>query len=227
MSTQKVAVLLACGSFNPITYAHLRMFILAKEYLQTKFPDITLHSGIISPVSDKYDKNSLIPAKHRLEMCRLSTAEERQNKTGKEKIDRLSIVVNDWEAKRSTYSTTVEVLEYTKASYGKLLEEPVKVYFLAGGDLVNTFSNEKYWPPTDVDKIIMEFGCIAIERQGHQIEICDKWKDQLEIVPQTIQNDISSTKLRELASQSKSLRYLTPDAVCEYISDNQLYKVSK
>ena len=50
--------LVACGSFNPVTYMHLRMFELAKDCLQECFPNCTVTSGIISPVGDSYGKTS-------------------------------------------------------------------------------------------------------------------------------------------------------------------------
>lgn len=48
-------VLFACGAFNPVTNMHLRMFELAKDYLEStnKYEVI---SAIISPVGDTYIK---------------------------------------------------------------------------------------------------------------------------------------------------------------------------
>ena len=57
-------VLVACGSFSPITYLHLRMFEMVSDYvrLNTKFE---LVGGYLSPVSDAYKKKGLALAEHR------------------------------------------------------------------------------------------------------------------------------------------------------------------
>uniref|UniRef100_A0A672FHD8 Nicotinamide nucleotide adenylyltransferase 1 n=1 Tax=Salarias fasciatus TaxID=181472 RepID=A0A672FHD8_SALFA len=70
-STTRV-VLLACGSFNPITNMHMRMFELARDHLEDT-DRYTVVKGIISPVGDSYKKKGLIEACHRLEMAKLAT----------------------------------------------------------------------------------------------------------------------------------------------------------
>lgn len=45
-------VLLACGSFNPPTILHLRMFEAARDFLRLKF-GCDVIEGIISPVADQ------------------------------------------------------------------------------------------------------------------------------------------------------------------------------
>lgn len=58
-------LLVACGSFSPITYLHLRMFEMAADFVKfsTKFE---LIGGYLSPVSDAYRKAGLASASHRL-----------------------------------------------------------------------------------------------------------------------------------------------------------------
>ena len=57
-------LLVACGSFSPITYLHLRMFEMAADYVNfsTQFE---LIGGYLSPVSDAYRKAGLATAEHR------------------------------------------------------------------------------------------------------------------------------------------------------------------
>lgn len=54
-------VLVACGSFSPITYLHLRMFEMARDYIkaQTNFEVV---GGYLSPVNDAYKKPGLLSA---------------------------------------------------------------------------------------------------------------------------------------------------------------------
>lgn len=57
-------VLVACGSFSPVTYLHLRMFEMAIDHIRqnTEFEVI---GGYLSPVSDKYVKPGLLSSQHR------------------------------------------------------------------------------------------------------------------------------------------------------------------
>ena len=57
-------LLIACGSFSPITYLHLRMFEMAADYARFK-TNYEFVGGILSPVSDAYKKAGLASAKHR------------------------------------------------------------------------------------------------------------------------------------------------------------------
>uniref|UniRef100_A0A8C6ZJL5 Nicotinamide/nicotinic acid mononucleotide adenylyltransferase 3 n=1 Tax=Nothoprocta perdicaria TaxID=30464 RepID=A0A8C6ZJL5_NOTPE len=93
-------VLLACGSFNPITNMHLRLFELAKDYLHEtgKYKVI---KGIISPVGDAYKKKGLISADHRVTMAKLAT------KTSD------WVEVDDWESCQSEWLETLKVLRYS------------------------------------------------------------------------------------------------------------------
>ncbi len=57
-------VLVACGSFSPVTYLHLRMFEMAKDYIRQN-TDFEIVGGYLSPVSDMYKKAGLLSAQHR------------------------------------------------------------------------------------------------------------------------------------------------------------------
>ena len=64
-------LLVACGSFSPITFLHLRMFVMAGDYVKhgTGYEVI---GGYLSPVSDAYKKQGLAPAEHRYEVHHLT-----------------------------------------------------------------------------------------------------------------------------------------------------------
>uniref|UniRef100_A0A8C6ZEZ4 Nicotinamide/nicotinic acid mononucleotide adenylyltransferase 3 n=1 Tax=Nothoprocta perdicaria TaxID=30464 RepID=A0A8C6ZEZ4_NOTPE len=93
-------VLLACGSFNPITNMHLRLFELAKDYLHETGRKYKVIKGIISPVGDAYKKKGLISADHRVTMAKLAT------KTSD------WVEVDDWESCQSEWLETLKVLRY-------------------------------------------------------------------------------------------------------------------
>ena len=63
-SSKTPVVLVACGSFSPVTYLHLRMFEMAKDYARQN-TDFEIVGGYLSPVSDMYKKPGLLSASHR------------------------------------------------------------------------------------------------------------------------------------------------------------------
>ena len=64
-ATKTPLLLVACGSFSPITYLHLRMFEMAADYVRFS-TDFEIIGGYLSPVSDAYKKAGLASAQHRL-----------------------------------------------------------------------------------------------------------------------------------------------------------------
>ncbi|XP_072330670.1 nicotinamide/nicotinic acid mononucleotide adenylyltransferase 3 isoform X5 [Scyliorhinus torazame] len=89
--------LLSCGSFNPITNMHMRMFELARDHLhQTGLYNVI--KGIISPVNDRYGKEGLVAAKHRVAMIQraLETSDW--------------ITLEPWESQQEQWVETVMVL---------------------------------------------------------------------------------------------------------------------
>jgi nicotinamide mononucleotide adenylyltransferase len=63
-SSKTPLLLVACGSFSPITYLHLRMFEMARDYIRFN-TEYEIVGGYLSPVSDAYKKAGLASAEHR------------------------------------------------------------------------------------------------------------------------------------------------------------------
>jgi nicotinamide mononucleotide adenylyltransferase len=63
-SSKTPIVLVACGSFSPVTYLHLRMFEMARDYCRHS-TEFEIVGGYLSPVSDQYVKPGLLSAEHR------------------------------------------------------------------------------------------------------------------------------------------------------------------
>uniref|UniRef100_A0A8C2I779 Nicotinamide/nicotinic acid mononucleotide adenylyltransferase 3 n=1 Tax=Cyprinus carpio TaxID=7962 RepID=A0A8C2I779_CYPCA len=92
-------VLLACGSFNPITHQHMRLFELARDHMhQTGLYRVV--GGIVSPVGDYYGKQGLVVSKHRLAMARLAL----------QSSDWVS--VDDWESQQADWTETVVTMRW-------------------------------------------------------------------------------------------------------------------
>ncbi|RYC62325.1 hypothetical protein CHU98_g3887 [Xylaria longipes] len=179
-------VLVACGSFSPITFLHLRMFEMANDYarMNTNFEVV---GGYLSPVSDAYKKAGLAPSNHRVRMCELAT-EETSN----------WLMVDPWEAIQPEYSPT----------------RP-------------TMSTPGVWAEKDLDHILGSFGAMIVERSGTDMEDAlanlKPWEENIYVIQQMIQNDVSSTKIRLLLKRDLSITYLIPSPVIQYIMENRLY----
>jgi nicotinamide mononucleotide adenylyltransferase len=78
-----------------------------------------------------------------------------------------------------------------------------------------------------LDHILGKFGTFIIERAGsdmdHATESLARWRHNIFLVPQLIQNDVSSTKVRLFLRRGLSVRYLLPAPVVEYIEEHELY----
>lgn len=226
-------VLVACGSFSPITHLHLRMFELAADYARHS-TNYELIGGYFSPVSDAYKKEGLAPAKHRLNMVKRACEET---------SDRWD--VDPWEASRKEYTPTAAVLDHfdyeintrmggidgpksADASNGSSTKKRrVKIMLLAGSDLLKTMSDEGVWDAKDLNHILGDYGAFIVERMGADIKkatsALSAWSNNIHQVEQTVLNDVSSTKVRLLLRKEYSVRYLLPESVVDYIEENGLY----
>ena len=63
----QAVVLVACGSFNPPTLAHLRVLELVRQEFFRQGIDVL--GAYLSPVNDEYNKTALLPSEHRVSMC--------------------------------------------------------------------------------------------------------------------------------------------------------------
>ncbi|KAJ6656879.1 hypothetical protein lerEdw1_003210 [Lerista edwardsae] len=245
-------VLLACGSFNPITNMHLRLFELARDYLH-ETGKYKVVKGILSPVGDAYKKTGLISACHRVTMARLAT----------ESSD--WVEVDDWESRQKEWQETLKVLRYhqeklqdnnnnfeeeatlrkpgrkRKREAGSQL--PVRknrpssetkgvpqVKVLCGTDFLESFQIPGLWKPEDIKEIVANHGMVCITRLGnsaqkfiYESDVLWRHKENIHLVEEWITNDISATKIRRALRRGQSVRYLVPDVVRAYIEKHNLY----
>jgi len=213
----------ACGSFSPVTYLHLRMFEMAKDYVRQN-TDFEIVGGYLSPVSDMYKKPGLLNAHHRTTMCTLG-AEQTSS----------WLMVDPWEAFQD-YQRTAVVLDHFDYEINTVLggvhtadgeQRNVKVMLLAGSDLISTMSEPGVWSYADLDHILGRYGTFIVERQGSGMDQATdslaRWRDNIHLISQLIQNDVSSTKVSLFLRRGLSVRYLLPMSVVDYIEQNGLY----
>lgn len=221
-------VIVACGSFSPITYLHLRMFEMALDAVreQTRFEVI---GAYFSPVSDNYKKPGLASAHHRVRMCEL--ASERTSSW---------LMVDAWESLQPKYTRTALVLDHFNEEInikrnGILSKDGksnlgVKIMLLAGGDLIESMGEPNVWAEQDLNHILGNYGCLIVERTGSDVrsfllshDIMYEHRKNILVIKQLIYNDISSTKVRLFLRRNMSVQYLLPNSVIRYIQEHGLY----
>jgi nicotinate-nucleotide adenylyltransferase len=218
--TQRVGIL--GGTFNPIHLGHLRA---AEEALEILGLDSFLF--IPSAVPPHKQDKAILPFEDRWEMLRIAIEGH--------PFFRLS----DLEHRLSGKS-------YTVASLRKLNEElpgDAEIYFLVGMDAfleINT-----WWHYTELFKLAR---MAALRRPGYpeeELEVFLKnkvsplyeWDDDArcfhhpDLQPvyylKTTHMAISSTQIRLLVREGKSIRYLVPDGVMRYIKETGFYRQTK
>ncbi len=198
------------GTFNPIHYGHLRGAEEVREFFN-------LDKIIFIPAGTPPLKSSNVAdAIHRFKMTEIGIQ-------GNPYFE-----ISDYEIKNKGPSYTIKTINYFK----KLYQEHT-LFFIMG---VDSFLDLHLWHENKqllkmIDFIVMSrpnfdsFECSEFlaykEREGcYRIKDSEKRVFYLEIFPYSI----SSSQLREMIRRGKSIRYLIPDEVIEYIKENNLYE---
>jgi len=231
-------ILVACGSFSPVTFLHLRMFEMARDDARLH-TDFEVVGGYLSLVNDAYKKPGLAPATHRYNMCRLA-------------CDKTSdwLMVDPYEARQEKYVPTAPVLDHFDEEINKKRKgvavldadgnevgrKNVRIILLAGSDLIQTMSEPGVWAEEDLHHILGRYGCYIIERAESEIDQSifssssvhsrsplALYRDNIYMVPQLVRNDVSSTKVRLFVRKGMSIEYLLPGCVSKYIRRHGLY----
>jgi nicotinate-nucleotide adenylyltransferase len=207
------------GTFNPIHYGHLRPAEEIGEILD-------LESIIFIPASDPphKEKKDLLPAPQRAEMVRLAIQEN----------PRFSF--SDAEISRPGKSYSVETIPYFQRLVGKEAE----LYFILGLDAfleIGTWKDPATLFTLCHFAILMRPGFEKIFSAEHlPIDLAPDFcydsekdgfihKSGFGVFPREITAlDISSTKIRQMIGQGKSIRYLVPPAVEGFIAEQGFYQ---
>lgn len=193
------------GTFNPIHYGHLVIAQWAKEgYSLDKV--LFIPSG--TPPHKLEDK--VLEYHHRYLMTVLAT------------LDQASFEVSQIEINRKGPSYTIDTINYLKKMYGS----GVKLYFITGADSIfEIYTWNRY------KELLGACYFIAATREGYNNEELDeKIKEIHDIYNSKIYKmkvpdlGISSTELRKRIDEGKTIKYLLPSVVEQYISKNKLYK---
>ena len=193
------------GTFDPVHLGHL---IIAEEIREKM----------------NLDRVVFIPSgkpPHKTALC-ISNAEHRLAMVQKAVEGNPFFEASDMEIKRPGYTYTVDTLQQLKDYYG----ESVRLYFIIGADVVHDLMTWK-----DYRKVFTLCEFIAVMRPGFEREAFDRTVELLAeqfravIHPAEVpQIGISSTAIRERCRGGKSVKYLVPEKIEEYIRENGLYR---
>ncbi|XP_030258289.1 uncharacterized protein LOC115572403 [Sparus aurata] len=236
MATRRVPlVLLACGSFNPITNQHMRLFELARDHMH-RTGQYQVVGGIVSPVSDGYGKQGLVLAKHRIAMAKLALQSSNW------------VRVDEWESQQQDWTETVVTMRY---HYGRILKEyeqstgthidsdidssdssspRPQLKLLCGADFLDTFEVPGLWLYDHVEEVAGRFGLVCVsrgelqpERAVHDSDTLSRFRQNIFLVKEWVRNETSATEVRRALRRGQSVKYLIPDSVIDYIHQHNLY----
>ncbi len=201
-SGEKMKLGVMGGTFNPIHNAHLA----TAEFIRDKYD---LDKVVFIPTGDPPHKKNVLDKKHRYNMVVLSTFKNDD------------FFVSDFEITSDSNNTyTVDTLKHLEETYPN--EE---LYFITGSDAVNQMESWK-----DFQENFKYAKFIAAIRPGIDLletqENITRYREcyfadiDMVYVPSL---EISSTYIRSRVKSQKSIKYLVPSRVEEYINKYNLY----
>ena len=191
------------GAFNPPTIAH---FALAEQILNEIE---NVEKLIFMPVNSNYKKSEKpVENEHRYNMLQMVCKDN-----PKFEVSRLELDYN-------RVLTTIETLRILKQQYTEH-----EIIFAAG---IDNLKELETW--NNSQDILDEFKLLVFERGEddfeqvvQESEFLRKNKSSLIKLENNFKTTLSSTYLREKVRRGKSIKYLTPDCIIDYIKENNLY----
>lgn len=201
------------GTFDPVHIGHLRCALDVKEFLNL-------------------DRVILVPSKippHRPEAHASPRDRYKMLKLASLHISELS--VSDFELRQDKTSYTFYTLQHFSTNAQKL-------FFIVGSDAFSEIHTWHRWEELfnitnfavmlragyeqdDISKLIPA----QIISDFEKLEVGYRHRSGNMVIPVKVTRlDISSTQIRRLIALGKSIRFLVPEPVREYIEKNKLYK---
>jgi nicotinate-nucleotide adenylyltransferase len=192
------------GTFDPIHYGHMVAAECVRDALH-------LDRVIFMPAARPPHKelSGVLDSHHRYSMVELAIR------------DNDHFEISAMELERQGISYTVETL----ASFRQLYPE-AEIYFILGTDallLINTWK--------DLERLLQLCHFVLVTRPGYQLNRND---DKFRDVPALLWEKtivlpipglfISSSEIRQRAAAGKTIKYLVPAVVEQYIIENNLYR---
>ena len=191
------------GAFNPPTIAH---FSVAEQIIN-EIDDV--EDIVFMPVNSNYIKaEKPIKNEHRYNMLEMICRDNPKFNVSRLELDYDRVL------------TTIETLKILKEKY-----PDNEIIFATGTDNLQELET---W--NNCQDILDEFKLIIFER-GHddfdtivgKSDFLKKNKNSLIKLENNYKTNLSSTYVREKLRRGKSIKYLTPDCIIDYINKNNLY----
>jgi nicotinate-nucleotide adenylyltransferase len=182
------------GSFNPMHIGHK----IIASYI-AEFSDLEKVIFVVSPKNPFKQKKTLLDQYHRLQIIRA------------EMEDNLKLAVSDIEFSMPQPSYTIDTLVCLKEEY------PENEYALImGADNLQNFHKWKNY-----EQILEGYSIYVYPRPGIEI---NGTHQNIHIVDDVPQMEISASFIRDSIKQGKDVSYLMPEKAWKYIDEMNFYK---
>lgn len=202
MDTQKVIVVFG-GSFNPPLNSH---FSLAEQIINEY--DI-VKKVVFVPVNSAYQKPGLISNEYRFQMLQAVCEKNKDFLVSRIEID------------SPCYLHTIDTLNQLKHFFPENI-----LWFTIGSDNLKELSTWKH-----AEDLVQNYKILVLERGQDSMEeiiendsFLSQYTSSFICVKNNVRSNLSSTFVRDKIKRGKSIRYLTPDEVYEFIQKNHLYE---
>lgn len=182
------------GSFNPIHIGHL--IVASYVYEETPLDKVWF---VLSPQNPFKDQKNLLNEHDRLHLANLAIEDDQRFRA------------SDIEFTLSKPSYTVHTLMHLEEKF------PLEKFSVIMGS--DSYQNLPHWK--NYEHIIENYPIIVYKRPGFEVE---KIPDSKTMILEAPLLEISATRIRKMIREGKSIRYLVPDKVAEYIQLYNYYK---
>ena len=183
------------GSFNPIHIGHL----IIANYMATQ-TDLDRVWLVVSPQNPLKPKKTLARDHDRLHLVRLGIGENARLKA------------SDVEFGLPQPSYTIDTLTFLKEKY------PEHQFVLIMG--ADNLGSRKLWK--NYAQILTDYDLYVYKRPAYELgEFADHPRVRVFETPPL---DISATYIRDCIKNGRSVRYLVPEAVWEYLESGSMYR---
>ncbi|VDP10376.1 unnamed protein product [Heligmosomoides polygyrus] len=216
--------LLSCGQFDPPSYAHLRMFERARDFL-VRTMGCKVVEGIMSVAGDSTKTRT--SAKHRLRMVETAV---RKN---------FWIRAGDFECNQKSPIRQIAVLKHYQKKLQQKHDEPIRVLYVCGSEVLDELvsvqpNRTPLWNHAEIKELLQRHGLIVLKRSrthpSHTIYLTDilrQYQKNIYVIEdETFPNDLRCSRIRTALRRGESVKYCLDDDVIEYINENNLYRES-
>jgi len=184
------------GSFNPVHIGHM---IIANHMIQ--YTDLKEVWMVVSPHNPLKSKASLAKDSDRLHLVQLAID------------DNPHIKASNIEFSLPVPSYTIDTLIHLQEKYPKR-----EFCLIMGGDSVESLPKWKNY-----ELLLQNYDIYVYERPGYNTTLAED-NPRIKIVKNVPMMDISATFIRNAIRDKKSIQYLVPEKVFDYLDGSQMYK---